>query len=88
MNPTTSEYAPEPGIDFHPMATLSKGLYYLDHPADSEQEAMSASTLSVHYTGYHPDGSVFDSSRERASFPVLLGKGQVTSGWDPEIVGM
>ncbi len=87
MNLTTSEYAPELGIYFHRMSTLSKGLYYLDHPADSEQEAVSGSTLSVHYTGYHPDGSVFDNSRERAPFPLLLEKAQVTSEWDPGIVG-
>jgi len=56
VNLTTSEYALELGIHFHRMSTLSKGLHYLYHPADSEQEAVSGSTLSVHYTGYHPDG--------------------------------
>ena len=73
MDPTTLEYAPELGIDFDRMSTLSEGLYCLDHPAGSGEEAVSGATVSVHYTGYHPDGSVFDSSHERAPFPVLLG---------------
>ena len=88
MDPTTLEYAPELGIDFDRMSTLSEDLYCLDHPAGTGEEAVSGATVSVHYTGYHPDGSVFDSSRERAPFPVLLGAGQVISGWDLGILGM
>jgi peptidylprolyl isomerase len=47
------------------------------------------STVSVHYTGYLPDGSFFDSSVERGQpiqFP--LGKGAVIKGWDEGIAMM
>jgi peptidylprolyl isomerase len=43
-------------------------------------------TVSVHYSGFNLDGSMFDSSVERGqpySFP--LGKGQVIKGWDEGI---
>ena len=88
MDPTTVGYAPELEIDFGRMSTLSDGLYCQDHPAGEGAEAVSGATVSVHYTGFLPDGSVFDSSRTRAPFSVLLGAGQVIPGWDLGILGM
>lgn len=44
-------------------------------------------TLSVHYIGVLPDGTVFDSSRERgAPFTFTLGEGLVIRGWEEGLV--
>lgn len=44
--------------------------------------------VSVHYSGFLTDGSLFDSSVERAApFSFPLGQGQVIQGWD-EGIGM
>lgn len=46
-------------------------------------KAEKGKTVSVHYTGYLTDGSMFDSSFERGdpiAFP--LGEGRVIKGWD------
>jgi peptidylprolyl isomerase len=44
--------------------------------------------VSVHYSGYNKDGSMFDSSVERGQpYTFSLGRGQVIKGWD-EGIGM
>ncbi|MDR0350394.1 MAG: FKBP-type peptidyl-prolyl cis-trans isomerase [Coriobacteriales bacterium] len=52
-------------------------------------EAKTGDKVSVHYTGYLDDGTVFDSSVERGTpYEVTLGEGAVIQGWDQGIPGM
>lgn len=51
--------------------------------------AKAGDTLTVHYTGVLPDGTMFDSSVARNSpIVVVLGMGEVIKGWDQGLVGM
>lgn len=72
------------------------GLFYVIEKQGTGQEVDQGDEVSVHYTGYVLDGTVFDTSRESVArnhniytegrpyspieFPV--GQGQVIPGWD------
>lgn len=55
----------------------------------SGDEAVPGDLLSVHYTGFLVDGTVFDSSRDRGTpFELVLGEGRVIQGWEMGLQGM
>lgn len=83
-------FSSELGVDLEAMEQRSSGLYVqvLEEGA-SGPEATRGSTVTVHYTGWLPDGTRFDTSREREEpFVFTAGTGQVISGWDEGVVGM
>jgi FKBP-type peptidyl-prolyl cis-trans isomerase len=67
----------------------SSGLIYEDLVIGEGAAAQSGDTVSVTYTGYLTDGTVFDSNvGSETPFEVQLGVGQVIPGWDEGLVGM
>jgi FKBP-type peptidyl-prolyl cis-trans isomerase len=71
------------------LQTTTSGLQYsIDHPGSGAQPTVGQ-TVSVHYTGWLPDGTKFDSSRDRgAPFQFPLGMGRVIKGWDEGVAAM
>jgi len=71
------------------LVTLPSGLVYsmLAAGADGAEKPAMGDRIRVHYTGWTPDGMVFDSSR-KARFaggpiePVSFALGQVIEGWN------
>ena len=87
--------SPTPGVDdFHagdglPATTFPDGLQYIDLKKGTGLVAHTGDTVSVQYSGWLTDGSLFDSSRSRNQpFSVTLGQGQVIPGWDEGLPGM
>lgn len=81
LSPTLRE-----ALDAKPM-TLS--LVYIDTKIGTGELAKPGKWYSVHYTGYLPDGTKFDSSVDRGepiSFPY--GQHRVIQGWDTGFEGM
>ncbi|MBI3234679.1 MAG: FKBP-type peptidyl-prolyl cis-trans isomerase [Bacteroidetes bacterium] len=67
----------------------ASGLAYIKVANGNGIQAQVGKTVKVHYTGYLPDGKIFDSSIERGEpidFP--LGSGRVIKGWDEGIALM
>lgn len=62
------------------------GLKYIRLNSTEGEKAAPGKTVSVHYTGYLKDGSIFDSSISRGE-PISfeLGVGRVIKGWDEGI---
>ncbi len=50
--------------------------------------AKTGDNVKIHYTGTLDDGTVFDSSRERAPLEFTLGSGSVIAGFDEAVTGM
>jgi peptidylprolyl isomerase len=70
---------------------LSEGVKFRDLKAGVGDECQEGARVKVHYTGWLPDGTVFDSSRERgkpADFDLVDGPGGVITGWVEGMSGM
>jgi FKBP-type peptidyl-prolyl cis-trans isomerase len=77
------------GVDTTAMTRTPSGLRYQDITKGQGAEATADHTVSVHYTGWLPNGEKFDSSRDRnLPFSFSLGAGQVIAGWDEGVAGM
>uniref|UniRef100_A0A0F7GZ26 peptidylprolyl isomerase n=1 Tax=Acorus calamus var. americanus TaxID=263995 RepID=A0A0F7GZ26_ACOCI len=58
-------------------------------PESCDIQAHKGDKIKVHYRGSLTDGTVFDSSFERADpIEFELGSGQVIKGWDQGLLGM
>jgi peptidylprolyl isomerase len=87
-DPTKVTYAPELGVDLAVMQPLPSGLYIQDTVVGTGNEARASNRVQVHYTGWLPDGTEFDSSRGATPIAFVLGRGDVIDGWDEGITGM
>lgn len=81
--------APVLAQEAEPAVTTASGLIIEDLVIGTGAEATPGSMVSVHYTGWLTDGTLFDTSltRERP-FTFRLGKNQVIPGWEEGVAGM
>jgi peptidylprolyl isomerase len=65
------------------------GLAYVETVIGTGKAAKEGDKVTVHYTGYFPDGRKFDSSVDRKTpFAFTLGAGQVIRGWEEGVATM
>lgn len=63
--------------------TTASGLQYVITAHGAGPQPQPGQVVIAHYTGTLPDGTVFDSSRERDKpYAFTLGRKQVVRGWD------
>ena len=87
--------SPSPGADnFNdgaglPVVTYPDGLQYIDIKVGTGKVVEMNLTLTVEYTGWLSDGTLFDTSRGRNQpFTFQLSQGNVIAGWDEGLLGM
>jgi FKBP-type peptidyl-prolyl cis-trans isomerase FkpA len=84
----TTTYAPVLDVDLEQMDRMESGLRTRDVRVGTGAIAQPGDRIAVHYTGWLPDGSRFDSSVGGDPLEVVIGTGEVIRGWDEGIPGM
>jgi peptidylprolyl isomerase len=88
-DPTKVKYAPTLGVDLEAMNRSESGLYTQDLEVGTGLEVTPGRTAFVHYSGWLPNGTLFDTSRDDSRyFSFVVGQGRVIKGWDEGVVGM
>jgi len=91
VDPEDLSYAPALGVDLTQMTRTGTGLYLQDEVVGDGPEALAGATVTVHYTGWFPDGFQFDSSLNPGRTPFTfgpLGTANVIAGWNEGVQGM
>ncbi len=88
--PVISEtvFAPALGVNLAEMTVSSSGLYTKDIIIGTGDPVVTGSAATVHYTGWLPSGSQFDSSVGGNPISPMIGVGAVIRGWDEGLIGM
>jgi peptidylprolyl isomerase len=87
-DPATTTFAPALGVDLAKSTHTATGLYYRDIVVGKGERADSGMMISVHYTGYLADGTMFETSTTASPIEFPVGTGRVVTGWDQGIPGM
>ncbi|PTL75819.1 FKBP-type peptidyl-prolyl cis-trans isomerase [Vitiosangium sp. GDMCC 1.1324] len=88
-DPTKVTFAPSLGVDLNAMNRSASGLYTQDLVVGTGTEVTTGRRLQMHYTGWLPDGSMFDTSRDgNEGFVFTLGQDRLIAGWEEGVVGM
>jgi FKBP-type peptidyl-prolyl cis-trans isomerase FkpA len=87
-DPADETYAASLNVDLHAMNRSASGLYTQDLVVGTGAEATQGRNVQVHYTGWFPNGTMFDTSRDTTPFSFTLGQGRVIQGWEEGLLGM
>jgi peptidylprolyl isomerase len=80
----------KPATKFVKAWKLADGLKIEEVKLGKGPVVKSGQTIAVHYTGWLPNGTIFDASSLHGDqqFTFQVGAGQVIKGWDIGVVGM
>ena len=78
--------APATGFDItaHPASQITRnGVRFVFQERGTGTQPKAGSRVAVRYTGFLPDGHVFDASvKQGGPLKVRVGRGEVIKGWD------
>ncbi|MEO7521251.1 MAG: FKBP-type peptidyl-prolyl cis-trans isomerase [Gemmatimonas sp.] len=86
--PGSETFASSLGVSIASFTKKSDDLYVKDLVVGTGSEAINGRRLQVHYTGWLPNGTQFETSVGRSPIAFTLGARDVIGGWDQGILGM
>lgn len=87
--PEDIQFATSLEIDLDEMNRTASGLYWQDLSEGTGAPVAVGQTVELHYRGWLPDGTLFDSSWAREDpIEFFVGGGSVIAGMEEGVVGM
>ncbi len=80
-------FATQRNVDTSTGQTSATGLWHADMVAGDGAQPAQTDQVRVHYTGWLPDGTKFDSSHDHGG-PISFPLNQVIAGWTEGVSGM
>jgi len=90
-SPTVEEttFASSLGVDLTKSTRTTNGAYVRDLVVGTGKVVASGDSVSVKYSGWLSDGTLFDSNASASTtFSFRVGAGRVIPGWDEGVPGM
>ena len=90
IDPANDFYAPITGVDIKSMTKLSSGVYQKDITVGEGGVVAANDSVQIHYTGYLPNGTIFDTSKQTNRKPLefLVGKSVYLPAFESAVIGM
>jgi FKBP-type peptidyl-prolyl cis-trans isomerase FkpA len=83
------DFAPALGVHLAEMHRTGRGVHYRDLTVGEGLSVGTGFTVTIHYTGWLPDGTQFETSRlDNEAVTFRLGDGKVIRGWEEGLRGM
>lgn len=83
------DFAAALGVNLADMQRTGRGVHYRDLGVGEGLSVGSGFTVTIHYTGWLPDGTQFETSRlDNQPVTFRLGEGKVIRGWEEGLRGM
>jgi peptidylprolyl isomerase len=79
-------FAPALEVDLKTATKTASGLYYHDVKVGNGAAVTAGRQVSVNYTGWFPNGEMFETSPAPITF--VVGIRRVIAGWDEGLIGM
>lgn len=82
-------FAPALGVNLAEMQRTGRGVHVRDLTLGEGLSVGTGFTVTIHYTGWLPDGTQFETSRlDNQAVTFRLGDGTVIRGWEEGLRGM
>ena len=90
IDPANDSYATSLGIDIASMTKLPTGVYLKDKTIGQGSIVAANDSVQVHYSGWLPNGTLFDTSKQEGRKPLefLVGKSVYLPAFESALIGM
>lgn len=90
IDPANDTYASSLGIDISTFTKQANGVYIKDLTVGTGDAAAVSDSVQVDYTGYLPNGTQFDTSKQTNRDPLefVIGKSVYIPAFESSVVGM